>query len=174
MPMRRTLFPCRRGLAAAAAVVLLTACGGSDEEPPAASETTTATSSSTPESSAPAADSEFCTTATDVLRRVLASLTSQDQSTVPGVLQQAAEDVQTIQPPAEIADDWASFRDFSQQFAAISQIDFEDPAAYARWQAETAALQGQFAPAVTSVQTYLSTQCGLPDAGGTSGSAAPS
>ena len=113
--MRRTLSLCRSGLAAAAAVVLLTACGGSDEDSNASDSTSSSSSSSssaseTTENTAPQADSEFCTEAAAIQERIAASFTGQtDQSNLGELFPQISEEIRAIEPPAELADDWAQF-----------------------------------------------------------------
>jgi hypothetical protein len=164
--MRRTLSLCRSGLAAAAAVVLLTACGGSGDDNTAAetSATSTSSASETPENTAPQADSEFCTEAAAIQERVSASFTSaDDQANLSQIFQQAADEVRAIEPPDELAADWASFADGIEQFAQISQIDFNDPNAYAQWQAQAQQIQTDYGPAFASVQNYLASECGLTD-----------
>lgn len=178
--MRRTLTLCRSGLAAAAAVVLLTACGGSDEEGTAAESTsasTSASSSSSPEetaeNSAPQADSQFCTEAAAIQERIASSFTAQtDQADLGGLFTQIAEEVQAIEPPGELAEDWAQFVAGVQEIAGISQIDFTDQAAVAQWQQQIGQIQQQYGASFTNVDTYLSTECGLTDADATE-SAAP-
>ena len=163
--MRRTLSLVRSGVAAAAAVVLLTACGGSDDDTTASetSSSSTSSASETTENTAPQADSEFCTEAAAIQERVTASLSGPDQSDLGQIFQQASEEIRAIEAPADIAADWSSFADGIQRFAEISQIDFEDPNAYAQWQAEAQQIQTEFGPAFASVQTYLATECGLTD-----------
>jgi hypothetical protein len=165
--MRRTLSLCRSGLAAAAAVVLLTACGGGDGDSTAAESTSSSSTSSsaseTTENTAPQADSEFCTEAAAIQERVTASLTDPNTADLGQIFTQAAQEISAIEPPAEIADDWAQFAAGIGEFAAISQIDFEDPNAYAQWQQQATQIQAEYGSAFASVQTYLSTQCGLTD-----------
>jgi ABC-type transport system substrate-binding protein len=164
--MRRTLSLCRGGLVAAAAAVLLTACGDGSNDDTASSETTTSSSSSaaeTTENTAPQAGSEFCTEAAAIQERVTASLTGPDQSDLGAVFQQASEEIRDLEPPAEIADAWASFADGIEEFASISQIDFTDQAAYQQWQQQAVEIQTKYGQAFTDVQTYLATQCGLTD-----------
>jgi hypothetical protein len=167
--MRRTLAFCRGGLVAAAAAVLLTACGGGSKDDTASSETTTSSSSSsssaseTTENTAPQADSEFCTEAAAIQERVTASLTGQDQTNLGDVFQQASEEIRGLEPPAEIAEAWASFADGIEEFASISQIDFTDQAASQQWQQQAVALQQKYGQAFAAVQSYLASQCGLTD-----------
>jgi hypothetical protein len=161
--MRRPLSLCRSGLAAAAAVVLLTACGsGNDTTASESSSSSTSSAGETTENSAPQADSEFCTEAAAIQERITASFTSADeQSNLGEIFQQAAEEIRAIEPPAELADDWAAFADGIERFAEISQIDFNDPQAVAEWQQQAAQVQQEFAPALTRLQTYLTQECGL-------------
>jgi hypothetical protein len=165
--MRRTIALCRSGLAAAAAVVLLTACGGSDEDTNASesssSSTSTSSASETTENTAPQADSEFCTEAAAIQERVQASLVDPDTTDLGAIFTQAAEEIRGIEPPADLAADWEQFAAGIEQFAAISQINFEDPNAYAQWQAQAGEIQAQYGAAFASVQSYLATECGLTD-----------
>jgi hypothetical protein len=164
--MRRTLSLCRSGLAAAAAVVLLTACGGSDDDTTAAETTSSSSSSSaseTTENSAPQADSEFCTEAAAIQERVQASLVDPNTADLGQIFTQAAQEIRAIEPPAEIADDWGQFAAGIEEFATISQIDFQDPNAYAQWQQQAQQIQTDYGAAFASVQTYLATECGLTD-----------
>jgi hypothetical protein len=163
--MRRTLSLVRTGLAAAAAVVLLTACGGSSDDS-ASSETTTrtTTSSSPSETSAPAADSEFCTEAAAIQERIAASFTGQTgEASLGDLFTQIAQEVQAVEPPAELAEDWTLFAQGVEEIAAISQIDFNDQAAVAQWQQQVTQIQTTYGSAFTNVQAYLSSQCGLTD-----------
>ena len=166
--MRRTLTLCRSGLAAAAAVVLLTACGGSGDDTTASESTSSSTTSSpseTTENSAPQADSEFCTSAAAIQERITASfLGSTEEADFGALFAQVAAEIQAIEPPAELAADWASFAEGVNQIAVVSaDVDFTDQAASAQWQQEVAAIQQEYGTAFTNVQTYLSTECGLTD-----------
>jgi hypothetical protein len=167
LPMGRTLSFCRSGLAAAAAVVLLTACGGSDDDTTAAETTTSSSSSSaseTTENSAPQADSEFCTQAAAIQERIAASFTGQtDQGSLGELFTQISQEVQAIEPPAELAADWTAFAEGVNEIAAISQVDFTDQAAVAEWQQQVLQIQSQYGSAFTNVESYLSTQCGITD-----------
>jgi hypothetical protein len=170
-----------RGVSATAAVLLLSACGGgSDEE--AASETTASSSSSAPAettSAAPEADSEFCTQAAGIDDRIGSSFTeASDPQTLTENLQTAAREIRTIEPPDEIATDWASLADGLDSAAgALDGVDLTDPEAAARVQADLQELQGQLETSGANVEAYLSEQCGIDTgSGGAPGSesAAPS
>ena len=159
--MRRTLSACRSGLSVAAAVVLLSACGGSDEGSDAASPSETGSAAA--ESTADAANSQFCTDAAAMQERVSSAFNDQSNpAALPQALQQAATEIRDVEPPAEIASDWAVFADGVQQIAtAFAEIDFNDPNALATLQQQVGQLQGQLSTASTNVQNYLREECGL-------------
>jgi hypothetical protein len=162
-----------RGVSATAAVLLLTACGGSDEGG-SASETTAASSSSAPAettSAAPEADSEFCTQAADFGQSISSSFSgTEDPAEAEAQIRQAAEEIRSIEPPAEIADDWTALADGFESLAETvgGATSANDPEAAAELQAQLQGLQ----EAGTNVQTYLQQECGIDT--GTSESAAPS
>lgn len=159
--MRRTLSACRTGLSVAAAVVLLSACGGSDEGGSAAG--SSETESSAPESSAGSADSQFCTDAAEIQERVGSTLSDQsDPTALPQALQDAAAEIRAVEPPPEIAADWASLADGVEQIAtAFGSIDFNDPNALATFQEQVGQLEAQLGTASTNVETYLRDECGI-------------
>lgn len=166
--MRRTLILCRSGLAAAAAVVLLTACGGSGDDTSASESTSSSSSSSaaeTTENTAPQADSEFCTSAAAIQERITASfLGESDPSSFGDLFAQVAQEIEALEPPAELAADWAQFAQGVNEIATVSAgVDFTDQAASAQWQQDVAAIQTQYGAAFTNVQSYLTTECGLSD-----------
>ncbi|UOY00848.1 hypothetical protein [Blastococcus sp. PRF04-17] len=160
--MRRTLTACRDGLAVAAAAALLTACGGSGNDT-ASSETTSETTSSAAETTAEAADSGFCADAASIQERVTSTFDAQsDPSTLPQALQQAAQAVRDVEPPAEIAEDWEALAGGIDQIAtAISNVDFSDPNAATTFQQEIAPLQQELAGASANVAAYLRDECGI-------------
>jgi hypothetical protein len=158
--MRRTLPAFRTGLSVAAAVVLLSACGGSDEDGSAAGSTESSPSAS--ESAAPEADSEFCTEAGSIQERVSASFTEADPSSLGQVLQEGVTEIRAIEPPDEIASDWAALADGLEQIAAaFADVDLTDPAAQQELGQKVAELQGPLDTASTNVENYLRDQCGI-------------
>ncbi|TFV92244.1 hypothetical protein E4P40_03325 [Blastococcus sp. CT_GayMR20] len=160
--MRRTLTTCRDGLAVTAAAVLLTACGGSGDDE-ASSTSSAGETTSASESSADAADSEFCTEAAAIQERVGSTFDDQaDPAGLPQALTQAAEEVRQVEPPAEIASDWAALADGIDQIAAaIASVDFNDPNAAATFEQQVAPLQQELAGASANVSSYLQNECGL-------------
>ena len=161
--MRRTLTVCRDGLAVTAAAVLLTACGGSGDDEASSSSSSSETTSSASESSAGAAGSEFCTEAAAIQERVGSTFNDQsDLASLPQALTQAATEVREVEPPAEIASDWAALADGIDQIAAaIGSVDFSDPNAAATFEQQVAPLQQELAGASANVSSYLQDECGL-------------
>ncbi len=162
-----------------AAVLLLAACGGGGDDGDAASSSTSAASSSAAESSseAPAADSEFCTEASEINERISTSLSESDSASLSGNLQTISDEISAVEPPDEIADDWNSLSDALGQAAdALEGVDLNNPDEAAQAQAELTELQEQLGDAGTNVETYLRDECGIDTEGSetSSESASPS
>jgi hypothetical protein len=163
--MRRTLIACRAGLTAAAAFALLTACGGgSGKSNDAASSSTSETTSSSAANSAPSADSEFCTQAQALVQALESAFAEEasDPQSVAAQFQQTADAMRTLDPPAEISDDWETLAGGLEQFAqAFAQFDPNDPAKASAFEQQTTQLQGQLTAAGANVEKYLTEQCGI-------------
>lgn len=156
----RIFTPCRSGLSIAAAVVLLSACGGSDEGDSASGSSETSARAS--ESSAGSADSQFCTDAAAIQERVGSTLNESDPSSLGQVLQEGVTEIRAIEPPAEIASDWAALADGLDEIAAaFTDVDPTDPAAQQQLGQKVAELQGPLAASSTNVENYLREECGL-------------
>jgi membrane-bound lytic murein transglycosylase B len=159
--MSRTLTACRTGLSVAAAVVLLTACGGSDDQS-SASSSSSGSSSSASETSA--ANSEFCTEAERALQGVEPAFSGggDDPAALATALQDAADQVRTIDPPSEIEADWTALADGIEQFAqAFAAVNPNDPASAAELQQRTSEILGSLSTSATNVQNYLASECGI-------------
>jgi hypothetical protein len=173
--MRRPLTVLRAALTTTAAIALLAACGGGDDTS-ASSSSSASTSSAAPTTTAEASasGSEFCTQAQELVTQLQGAVTdSTDLSTLPQVLQQAAEGFDAVEPPAEIASDWNALADGTRKLAdAFGQVDFNDPQSAAQFQQTATQLEGQLSGASTNVENYLSQQCGI-DTGDVTGSASP-
>ena len=156
--MRRTHPVYRTGITVAAAVVLLTACGGSGKDNNA-----TASSSSASETRAGAAGSEFCTKAAAIESSVTSAVTDEaDPSTIPQALQKAVAEIRAIDPPSEIASDWAKLADGVEQLAAaFSKVNFTDQGAVASFEQTATNLEAQLSGASANVEKYLTEKCGL-------------
>jgi hypothetical protein len=174
--MRRTVTLFSRGVAVSAAAVLLTACGGDDAEESASptTESSTPAPSSEP-SEAPESGSEFCTQSQELLDGLGAAFTDQaDPASVEGAFQQAAEGFRSVEPPAEIEEDWTTLGDGLEEYAtAFAELDESDPDSVTQFQQRTSALQGELTSAATNVESYLNAQCGIDTDQPTDSSSAP-
>ena len=169
--MRPTLTLAPRAVAVAAAV-LLSACGGGDGDSEASSsssasssaaESSESTSESTPESEAPQGDSEFCTQSQALLDDLGNAFSDQsDPTSVETAFSQAAEGFRSVEPPAEIEQDWTTLGDGLEQYAAaFAELDQSDPESVTAFQQRTTSLQGELTGAATNVETYLNEECGI-------------
>jgi hypothetical protein len=159
--MSPTLTACRSGLSVAAAVALLTACGGSDDETSASSSSSESSSSASETS---AADSQFCTDAEAAFRNVEPAFNGggDDPAALSTALQDAADQVRTIDPPSEIETDWNALADGIEQFAqAFAEVDVNDPASATELQQRTGKIIGGLSTSATNVEDYLASECGI-------------
>jgi hypothetical protein len=174
--MRRTLTLCRAGLVGAAAVVLLAACGGNGGSATAASSApaaSTGVSSSPAGRSGPAASTPFCTQAATVMAQLDDVGNVQDPAQLGPALQQAAAALRSLDPPPEIAGDWNTLVGaFSQVARIASTTDFTDPQQLAAFEQQAQQVESRLGTSETTVQDYLSDQCGISDNSG--GTTAPS
>ncbi len=162
--MRPTLSLVPRAAVVAAAAVLLSACG--DDGDSSASPSSSAPSSSaaeTSESEAPQGGSEFCTESQELLDNLGAAFSDQsDPGSVETAFSQAAEGFRSVEPPAEIEQDWTTLGDGLEEYAAaFAELDQSDPESVSAFQQRTTSLQGELTGAATNVETYLNEQCGI-------------
>jgi hypothetical protein len=160
MSATRTLL--RAALAGAAAVVL-SGCGGSSGGNDASSSSSSATTATPTTASAKAADSAFCQQAQQLVTKVQSTLGStSDQSQLPAQLQQVADALHGVQPPAEVATDWNAFAD---DIAALGQAyantNFNDPQSTATFQQTATQLQGKLTSEGAHLESFLGSQCGI-------------
>jgi hypothetical protein len=135
--MRRTLI----GLMAAGTLIL-GACGGDDDS-------ASGDDAAAAQGGGGGSSEEFCSTITDLMAA----------STSEGADPQAArERVANLDPPAEIADEWAQYMDLMQ---ASAELDPDDPEAQAQYQQQVDATN----EASLVVNDYLTNQCGISDGG---------
>jgi hypothetical protein len=160
------------GVSAAAALVLLTACGGGDsgESQASGSSAGPGSASSSPASSSPAGSSTtpsgedvqaFCADAGTVLTDLNTAFdNATDPTQLPALLDQAATSLQSVQPPAEIADSWAGFAGAIAQLAGASrQVDLSTAEGQAQFTQQYEALTGQAADAQQDVDAYVTAHC---------------
>lgn len=172
--MRRPLTVLRAALTTTAAVALLAACSGGDDTSASPSTPATSSPAATTSAEASASASEFCTQAQELVTQLQGAVTdSSDPSSLPQVLQQAADGFDAVEPPAEIAGDWNALADGTRQLSdAFGQVDVSDPQSAAQFQQTATQLEGQLSGASTNVERYLSDECGI-DTGDATGSASP-
>jgi hypothetical protein len=130
--MRRTLIAL-----VAAGTLVLGACGGDDDS--ASGDSAAAEGGGSSE--------EFCST----IAELMAASTSEGADP-----QAARERVANLEPPAEIAGEWAQYMDLMQ---ASAELDPEDPEAQAQYQEQLNATN----EASTVVNEYLTDECGISD-----------
>jgi hypothetical protein len=164
------------GVSAAAALVLLTACGGGDSgESQASGSAGPGSASSSPASSSPAGSSTapsgtdpsgedvqaFCADAGTVLTDLNTAFdNATDPTQLPALLDQAATSLQSVQPPAEIADSWAGFSGAIAQLAGASrQVDLSTAEGQAQFTQQYETLTGQAAGAQQDVDAYVTAHC---------------
>jgi hypothetical protein len=170
--MRRLLTASRTGLCVTAAVALLAGCGGGSDDDTSSSATSTTSSSAEASDTAGAdpANAAFCDSARKLLGTLVPAVTgTDDPATLAPALAQAKADAEAVEPPEEIATDWAALRDGLDQFAqAAAAVVPNDTASAAQFLQTKTQLVAQLAGSATTVQTFLAQECGL-----TTGSAAP-
>jgi hypothetical protein len=156
----------RAALAGAAAAVVLSGCGGSsgnDASSSSATRTATTTTTTTTTTASAKADSAFCQQAQQLVTKVQSTLGStSDQSQLPAQLQQVADALHGVQPPAEIATDWNAFAD---DIAALGQAyastNFNDPQSTATFQQTATQLQGKLTAEGGHLESFLGSRCGI-------------
>jgi hypothetical protein len=163
--MRRSLQLCRLGLAGAAAAVVLTACGGSGGTSAASSSTHATTSGARATSSAPAAvaGGDFCAQARTFAAEVAsAGGIGGPNATAAQALQQAATQLQTIHPPAQIATDWqTAVKDIQQLAQAFATLNPSDQQQAAQLEQQVAPVEQELTAAGDRIEQYLQTTCGI-------------
>lgn len=145
----------------AAALVLLTACSGSTNDTAASSSTESGSSAS--ETSAAKGGSEFCTKAAAIASSVGAAVTDRsDPASIKQALDAAVTQIRGIDPPSEIASDWAALATGVEQLAtAFANVDFTDEAAVASFEQTASSLESRLSGASTNVENYLRDTCGI-------------
>ncbi|HET6686843.1 MAG TPA: hypothetical protein VFH02_10010 [Jiangellaceae bacterium] len=163
-----------RGLQRAAVVLMLgvlalSGCGG-DDDPGASDADSAATDASSAEPTGemtgetPGADS-FCAeveAARDQLDSVVDGETLVDPSAALDVVDDALETMRSIDPPAEIAEDWEAVRSFTEEMiTALDEIDVTDPAALEDLGRDLEQNAEALQDAADRVDRYLEDECGI-------------
>ena len=151
------------GLAATAAVVLLAGCsssGGSKSASSSSPASTTTSSSSA--AAAGAGGGGFCDQAKAFAAQVASSVQSQPNGTTAQNLQQLAAQLQTINPPSEIAADWQTAVTSIQQLGtALQSLNPSDPSQAAAVQQQVAPIEQKLTTAGEHIDAYLQQKCGI-------------
>ena len=158
----------RASVALVLGVLTLSGCGGDDD--PGASE---ADSPATATTAAPTAEASggtqgsasFCAeveAARDQLDNVVDGETLADPSAALDVVDDALETMRSIDPPAEIAEDWEAVRSFSEEMiSSLDEIDVTDPAALEELGRELEHNAEALEDAADRVDRYLEDECGI-------------
>ena len=141
-----------------------------DDDPGASDADSAATDASSAEPTGemtdetPGADS-FCAeveAARDQLDSVVDGETLVDPSAALDVVDDALETMRSIDPPAEIAEDWEAVRSFTEEMiTALDEIDVTDPAALEDLGRELEQNAEAMQDAADRVDRYLEDECGI-------------
>jgi hypothetical protein len=141
-----------------AGTLTLGACGSDDSS----STGTQATASSTQAAAAGADSAGFCEDYANVAADIVVDMDPSDPA-IADRLSQAADTLKAVQPPAEIADDWATLVTFYEQFGqAFGNMDAEDDASIDKVGEALTKLQENakdLASAATNIGTYAADNC---------------
>jgi hypothetical protein len=163
-----------RGLQRAGVVLVLGAlvlggCGG-DDEPDASDADSPATDAMSAEPTGEMTDETsgadgFCAqveAARDQLDSVVDGETLVDPSAALDVVDDALETMRSIDPPAEIAEDWEAVRSFSEEMiTALDEIDVTDPAALEDLGRDLEQNAEALEDAAERVDRYVEDECGI-------------
>jgi hypothetical protein len=157
------------GVAAAASVLLLTACGGSDDDSDAAASSSAAGSSGSASAGAEASSSSsdedvqaFCTQAEAAFAQVSGPLDAAgaDATDVPAALEAAVSALGAIDPPAEIADDWATSQQaFVGLRDVVDSVDLSTAEGQAAVEQAVTDLSTQAGDAQTNIDAWITANC---------------
>ena len=168
----------RAGAGLALVVVVLGGCGGGDDDPGVGSDPAATGDSSAVPTAEPSADAtddsggsggDFCSdieAAGEELQEISEDPDLTDPETALGATEETLETLQSIDPPAEIADDWSLVVSYIEGVAdGLRDLDATDPAGMVQQLEELGAeLEQQFAAfeeAGTRIDQYLRDECGI-------------
>lgn len=149
-------------------VLSLGACGGDDDPGASDSDTPTDAASATPTGEATGEASggdDFCSEV-EAVRDQLDSVVDGDALTDPSaaldVVDDALASLRSIEPPAEIAADWAEVTSFTQDMlSSLDEIDVTDPAELQELGRELEQNAEALEDAADRVDRYLEDECGI-------------
>ncbi|WP_159792959.1 hypothetical protein [Puerhibacterium puerhi] len=178
--MRTRLTRTTTALATTAVLALsLAACGGSGDETDAAAEETTASADATPteeetaaeetpaeetpaeEETADAGAGDVCA-ASETLQD-MSSIDTSDPAAAIAAFDELTTEFESVEPPAEIADDWntvaTSFREYTDTIQSVLDDPTAEDAVTKASDAAQALMSDEFMEAGTSISTYTATNC---------------
>lgn len=155
------------GLSAAAALVLVTGCtsSGGSKSASGTSSSTSATKSSA--AAVGGGGAGFCNQARAFAAQVASSVGSQPNQTTGQNFQRLAAQLQSINPPSEIASDWQTAVTSIQQLGvALQSLNPSDPSQAAQLEQQVAPIEDKLTTAGDHIDAYLKQKCGI-DVNGT-------
>ena len=175
--MHSLLTGLRPAVTAAAAAVLLTACSGSDEgssDATASSGGATSSGSTSPGSAAPSSTTtstapsggadaaQFCSEV-GALAPLVGQLSTAAPTEVPGILRQAVDALQGIEPPAEVADAYRTVNDsLSEASRLADSLDLSTQEGQQQFSTQAGQVLAQAGPASTELETWTGANCPTP------------
>ncbi|MBD0292831.1 MAG: hypothetical protein ICV70_04550 [Jiangellaceae bacterium] len=148
--------------------VALSGCGGDDDQAAGSAESPGATAGGSPQESpgSGADNGEFCAE----MERVADKFDVDPDASTPQEaiqeLDEAIQSVQDVEPPAELADEWATVTSFFESVQdGLEGLDATDPAELEQQLEDLGtqleAQQGDFEAAAERVDAYLEEECGI-------------
>lgn len=156
----------RAGVVLALGVLTLSGCGGDDEPGASDAESTPDATSAAPTAEATdGTPADFCAeveAARDQLDSVVDAETLVDPSAALDVVDGALETMRSIDPPAEIAEDWEAVRSFTDEMiSSLDEIDVTDPVALEELGRELEQNAEALEAAADRVDRYIEDECGI-------------
>jgi len=165
--MRRTGMRCRLALAGGATLLTLTACGGGSSPAASSSSAARTSSSSAAVTSSPAAvaaNGGFCGAAQQFVTEIRDAVEAQaqHQDDLGKKLPALVTELQSVTPPAAIADDWQKALSALEQLAqAFRGVNLSDPQQLQQFEQKVQPIETQLGAAGQHIDNYLRTQCGI-------------
>ncbi|MGH8824783.1 MAG: hypothetical protein ACRDVN_09930 [Jiangellaceae bacterium] len=155
----------RAGVVLVLGVLALSGCGG-DDDPGASGSAATDSPTGEPSAEATGGDAgSFCEqveAARDQLDSVVDGDALADPSAALDVVEEALDTMRSIEPPAEIAEDWTAVTSFTEDMiSSLDDIDVTDPSAMEDLAQELEQDAEVLDDAADRVDRYLEDECGI-------------
>ena len=159
------------GLSAAAALLLVAGCSSSGGSKSASGTSAAATTSKSSPPAAVGGGAGVCNQARAFAAQVASSVGSQPNGTTAQNLQRLAAQLQSINPPSEIASDWQTAVTSIQQLGvALQSLNPSDPSQAAALEQQVAPIEDKLTTAGDHIDAYLKQKCGIDVNGDTASS----